>query len=664
MKKIKSIRTRMVMVFSTICILAVLAAAVFAIISMRSTSNDDNNAIQENRVSYYASKVNAWMQHETSVVDYDAQYMTNLSEVDYDKVLEFAISQKKFSENVQEVYIGFESDKYLCIDADLPADFDYTTRPWNIAAKEANGERIYTAPYVDTLTGGMVITVAKTFSRSDGRYGIVGEDLSISTMFEMLDSTIDTSDGTYAMLVTNDGIVVLHPNDEFVMKDENAIYLSDILDGKYEKAAESGESFKDYDGKQKYIKKADVECCGWAVYTITPTSVYTQASTRTFIVLLIIAVVVGLASAVAISIFGRNITKPIVEMQAQVDRLKELEVRVEELKPDRHNDEIAAMKRAVAGLSSQLHDIVTKLIDATMTLMDEFKSVYSSVENSVTNNNEITDTVGQIGLAIDEVAEQTQVANENLTQVANEIENISQTTSGMQEATDIAVRAAKDGKNSIMQLAEQVKESQELQQVASASVGNLSQKSTLIDGISQTISSIAEQTSLLALNASIEAARAGEAGRGFAVVAEEIGKLADQTSNATNEITSIISEIQTEIGLVTNQMSQMAKKSDGCIEAMDTTEALFNDIDSNIRSVGQNVGTVTNAIDTLNKSKDTVVEMFSDISSETEELTASSQKITTKMDEQNAEIDAIGKAMTELEGVVQKLNGIVEQFKV
>ena len=83
MKKIKSIRTRMVMVFSTICILAVLAAAVFAIISMRSTSNDDNNAIQENRVSYYASKVNAWMQHETSVVDYDAQYMTNLSEVDY-----------------------------------------------------------------------------------------------------------------------------------------------------------------------------------------------------------------------------------------------------------------------------------------------------------------------------------------------------------------------------------------------------------------------------------------------------------------------------------------------------------------------------------------------------------------------------------------------------
>ena len=650
-------------IFSMISIGSVLIAAAFAAYVMRSNTHKDLKSLQENKTAYYAEAVNAWMQRETSVVDYAAGYMAGIRSVDYDQVLEYAITQKKISDNIQEIYIGFARDKHLCIDADLPADFDYTSRGWSIDADAANGEKIYTAPYVDTITGGMVITVAATFNGAGG-HGVVGEDLSIATLLTMLDSIIDDSDGTYAFMTTGDGTIVLHKNDEFVMKDENVISIDNVLDGKYLKAVESGDSFKDYDGDMKYIRKATVNCCGWTVYTVTPVSAFTSALNKAVIGLLVIAILLGLFAAVVVFIVGTNITKPIVAVEKQVTKLKDLEIGTIEFEPDRRNDELTAMRFAVVGLTNELNKIVGQLIDVTSILADEFKNVYGSVEESVTNNSEITDTIQQISIAIDEVADQAQTANESLIKVANEIETISDRTSGMKEATDEALKAATSGSSSIRQLASQIGETQELQKIASVSVNNLSQKSSLIDGISQTISSIAEQTSLLALNASIEAARAGEAGRGFSVVAEEIGKLADQTSNATNEITSIISEIQTEIGEVTGQMGQMQKKSDECIEAMGTTEEMFKGINNSIQQVGNSVGTVSVALNNLNTGKENVVEMFSDISSETEELTASSQKIATKVDDHNAAIETIGKAMTQLEKVVNDLNVIVDKFQL
>ena len=604
------------------------------------------------------------MERETAVVDYAAGYMERLAIVDYDNVLAYAITQKKVSEDVQEIYIGFAKDKHLCIDADLPADFDYTSRGWSKDADAAGGKKIYTAPYVDTITGGMVITIARTFESVGGGHGVVGEDLSIATLLSMIDSIVDDEDGTYVFMTTGDGTIVLHKNADFVMKDDNAITINDVLDGEYLEAVESGDKFEDYDGDKKYIKSAVVSSCGWTVYTVTPASVYSDEIYKAILGLIIIAIIIGLFVAVVVFIVGTNITKPIVAVEKQVTRLKDLEIGKIEFEPDRRNDELTSMRFATVGLTNELNKIVSQLIDVTTILADEFKNVYSSVETSVDSNTEITDTIQQISIAIDEVANQAQTANESLIKVANEIETISERTSGMKEATDESLKAASSGSNSIRQLASQIRDTQDLQKVASESVNNLSQKSSLIDGISQTISSIAEQTSLLALNASIEAARAGEAGRGFSVVAEEIGKLADQTSNATNEITSIISEIQAEIGEVTGQMGEMQKKSDECIEAMSTTEEMFNGINNSIQQVGDNVGTVSIALDKLNSGKENVVEMFSDISSETEELTASSQKISDKVDAQHDAIETIGKTMNQLEKVVNELNEIVDKFQL
>ena len=108
------------------------------------------------------------------------------------------------------------------------------------------------------------------------------------------------------------------------------------------------------------------------------------------------------------------------------------------------------------------------------------------------------------------------------------------------------------------------------------------------------VENIAEQTNMLALNATVEAARAGEHGKGFAVVASEIRKLADESKVATNKISSLINDVQNVTHSTIMATEEGSKEIDTVVKSVDFAKSNFNEINNIIKSISQNVTRITN----------------------------------------------------------------------
>lgn len=140
--------------------------------------------------------------------------------------------------------------------------------------------------------------------------------------------------------------------------------------------------------------------------------------------------------------------------------------------------------------------------------------------------------------------------------------------------------------------------------------GNVSR----IGVVTETISSIAEQTNLLALNATIEAARAGEAGKGFAVVANETGKLAEQSSKFTKEITELINNLQEQSEKTVRIMETVNEMIVSQAQSVDQTEKIFEALAQAIQSINDSAEKLDHAGEKMICKKDEIIGVMENLS--------------------------------------------------
>lgn len=186
-------------------------------------------------------------------------------------------------------------------------------------------------------------------------------------------------------------------------------------------------------------------------------------------------------------------------------------------------------------------------------------------------------------------------------------------------------------------------------------VEGLGSRTRQIVEISNTIESIAEQTNLLALNAAIESARAGEAGRGFAVVAEEIRKLSLNTSDALQEIQSIVKEILNNVDEAMYQMEENQKVSSSALEMANGTKELFGDIKSNANEAG---GKVQNAFNVLLDLEDNVKGVIQSVTT----MADMAEVTVNKAEDSKEKAAALEKDINYLSGSVGKLDENAKAF--
>ena len=656
------IKAKLIICFSAICIGCMLIAMLCVLVRTRNRFDELNDVKAKTTARYYASAIQTWLAEKTALVDSAVVYMESLDSVNEDAVVDYLEGLLRANEGTTDVFAAFTDGTFLDGGRlELGEDWDYTGYPWYTEALAADG-KVYCEPYND---GGMVMPVSRKFTCKNGATGVIGMSLKLQAMFDMVNEIAASADGSYVIMTDNSGNILMHENSAFMPSQEKISSVLEVLDGAYVASMEDPSlPIKDYDGVMRYLT-AFPSSVG-SITIATPVSVYNEALNRVMLAFVITMLIAAVVAAAIVAVFSNSITRPIIAMQQEIVELRELKLQMKDNASGGHvrQDEMGVMDRAIHELRGRLNQIVQQMIQSSDTLKAQFDTVCISVENSVSDNHSVKDTVSQIVIAIDDVAQQTQQANENFAEFSDELSRVAGRMEEMNSVASAAVGQCYDGMETVELLSRKIEQSRVLQDATYETANSLSQKSLSIDGISKTISEIASQTSLLALNAAIEAARAGEMGRGFAVVAGEIGGLAAQTASATGDINHIISEIQAEIKNVSTQIGRIQDTTTDCMSTMSDTQGVFRRISENISGMGNDINELENAVDNLNRNKDDIVDKFSNISSETQELTAASQEVNERVESQSSEMDRINTSMSELHEVVKRLNDIIEEFQV
>lgn len=178
------------------------------------------------------------------------------------------------------------------------------------------------------------------------------------------------------------------------------------------------------------------------------------------------------------------------------------------------------------------------------------------------------------------------------------------------------------------------------------------------------ISEIAEETTLLSLNASIEAARAGEQGRGFAVVANQIQKLAEQSGDATMQITEVINELVNDAQESVQTMEEVKEVMNRQSENVSQTEKAFKSVEKGIAESIESVESIIDKTTKLDDARSNVVDVVQSLSAIAEENAASAEETSASASEVGSIMDDVSQNANMLDEIAVQLNENVKKFKV
>ncbi|MDF2948830.1 MAG: tap 3 [Sedimentibacter sp.] len=603
--KFRSIKTKLLF---TLVVVSLIVLTLTGVIIIKTVSNNINEINK-----YTISETTNSISNEAEI--FFERYITTVKQMAHDKNLQnFFVTAKK-GDKVQEVegfmtvaktvdetqkadadvilsaYIAEADPSYYVVSPTIYSDASYDLTVKDYYKSITDGIVNITDPYVDVVSGNMVITISAPVAVNGKNVGLTGVDIELDKLIKMV-GEYKLGESGYFALVTDSDVIVAHKDEDIILKNLSEAGISEeLINAKNEEIVEY--SYKD----QKFIGKAvSIGETGWKIVSAMPETEFSSGVRQIMGVIFIVFLLSIIVLLAVMYIVINKTTKPIKNITQITNKLAagELDVNIDV----NSNDEIGELSSSIESLTTRLKSYITYINESVgvlddlangnikMELHNDYTGEFAKLKNALLNVSEtLKETIGRIkesSLSINSNAEQVssgaQTLAQGTTEQASAIEELS---AEINEIYSTIVNNAEHAENAGSKALEASKEvglgNTQMRDMLSA-MDEISNSSSEIGKIIKVIDDIAFQTNILALNAAVEAARAGSAGKGFAVVADEVRNLAQKSAEAAKQTTTLIENSIKAISKGTSLADEAGKSLAGIVSKTNETNDLINEI--------------------------------------------------------------------------------------
>ena len=480
---------------------------------------------------------------------------------------------------------------------------------------------------------------------------------------ELASVKLQNTESSFAYLITPLGYIIYHPDMEYIGQITGEEIIRDqITQGNVVSAV----VHFDYEG-EKIAGLATSTTNGWTLIIQADKSELLEpvndTAVKSIVICILIAIVVSIFAYLAIYVFLR----PIAQMTKEITSISSLDFRSTKAidKLTREQTEIGTMAREIKKMHGNIKNVISDLDEVTEKISSgstALGEIAASLTDCSSENSAVSE---ELAAGVEQTTNTVNAIKGEVDTIKSRTVEINRQSNDTIQLSDAIMERATSARQSAAHSADTTRNMYSMVSVEARAALEQSKAVSKINDLTKNILDIAEQTSLLALNANIEAAKSGKYGKGFAVVAKEISKLAEQSSDTANNISTIITEVTAAVNNIDSCLTKTLEFMDvSVMKDYDSFTEISNTYHEDARSFQSTLEEITHSLKSLELATNDIAMAITGM---TETINESSDGIVTIANRSGEVVNLSDNTYNQVKlngEMADTLQGIVDKFKL